>query len=179
MKKSEKIYQELRKKYTDEEIVESFVFNETLTPEEEKEVREEFRKLRLEQLKNMSEADILFGQLMKMKLQLQDYFKQQKYDAQFSFPNQLKRYISLTKRSNKEIAGNLGVHPTTLSRIVNGKENPNVELMYRLEEHSNGEIPAHYWWRLYSRQLEHEIRTDLEKKMKEADKVNNPLHLRA
>ena len=43
MKKSNKIYEELSKKYTDEEIVEGFVFNESLSASEQKEVDEELK----------------------------------------------------------------------------------------------------------------------------------------
>ncbi len=179
MKKSEKIYRELSKKYTDEEIVESFVFNETLDTEEQKKAEEEFRKIRMERLKNMSESDILSANLIKIKLRIKDYFKRSKFEDRFSFSNQLKEYIKITKRSNKEIAENLNIHPTKLSRIINDKENPNIELMYRLEEHSSGELPAFYWWRLYSKELEYKIRTDLEKKLEEAKKVKGALQVRA
>ena len=80
---------------------------------------------------------------------------------------------------DRAIADNLNIHPTKLSRLINGKENPNIELMYRLEEHSGGELPAFYWWRLHAKELEHKIRTDLEKKLEEAKKVKNALHIRA
>ena len=70
-------------------------------------------------------------------------------------------------------------HPTKLSRILNEKENPNIELMYRLGKHSDGELPVHYWWRLFSRQLENKIKTDLEKKLDEASKVKGHLDIRA
>lgn len=179
MKKSEKIYKELSKEYTDEEIVEGFVFNEDLDPEEQRRVDEEFRRIRLERLKNMSETDILAANLIKIKLRIKDYFKRSKFEEKFSFSNQLKEYINITKRSNKEIAENLNIHPTKLSRIINGRENPNIELMYRLEEHSNGELPAFYWWKLFSKELEHKIRTDLEKKLEEAKKVTGALNVRA
>ena len=179
MKKSEKIYKELSKKYTDEEIVESFVFNEDLDPEEQRKVEEEFRRIRMERLKNMSESDILTANLIKIKLRIKDYFKGNKFEEKFSFSNQLKEYIKITKRSNKEIAENLNIHQTKLSRIINGRENPNIELMYRLEEHSSGELPAFYWWRLYSKELEYKIRTDLEKKLEEAKKVKGSLPVRA
>ena len=68
---SEKIYKELSKIYTDEEIVESFVFNDdSLSEKEQREADKEFRELRLERLKNMSESEILFGNLMKLKLKI-------------------------------------------------------------------------------------------------------------
>ena len=104
----------------------------------------------MERLKNMDESDILTANLIKIKLRIKDYFKRSKFEEKFSFSNQLKEYIKITKRSNKEIAENLNIHQTKLSRIINGKENPNIELMYRLEEHSSGELPAFYWWRLYN-----------------------------
>lgn len=179
MNKSDKIYTKLSKKYSDKEIVENFVFNETLDPKEQKKVNEEFRKLRLERLKNMSPAEILVSDLMKMKLLIKEYFKKERFDPAYSFANQLRHYISITNRNNKEIADNLSIHTTKLSRILNNKENPNIELMYRLEEHSNGEIPAYYWWRLYARQLEHLIKTDLEKQLTEAAKVKDSLNLSA
>ena len=48
MSKSEKIYKELSKTYTDEEIVEGFVFNDdSLSKEEQKKVDKEFRELSL------------------------------------------------------------------------------------------------------------------------------------
>ena len=71
---SEKIYNKLREKYTDEEIVESVLFNETLSAEEQKKVDNEFRKLRLESLNNMSVKDILIGNMMQMKLLIKRYF---------------------------------------------------------------------------------------------------------
>lgn len=179
MKKSEKIYKELREKYTDEEIVENFVFNEDLDPAEQKKVDEEFRRIRMERLKNMSEFDILAANLIKIKLRIKDYFKKGRFEEKFSFANQLKEYIKITKRSHKEIAENLNIHQTKLSRIINGRENPNIELMYRLEEHSSGQLPAFYWWKLFSKELEHKIRTDLEKKLEEAKKVKNALEIRA
>jgi len=51
--------------------------------------------------------------------------------------------------------------------------------MYRLEKHSNEELPAHHWWRLYAIESEHVIRTDLQKKIDEGKKVSNVLKISA
>ena len=179
MKTNKEIYQELSKKYSDEELVEGFVFNETLDDKEQKEAEAEFRRLRAERLKNMTPQEILVSKILQMKYLLRDYFKSDKYDPNYSFANQLKRYIEITEKSNKEIAENLDIHPTKLSRILNEKENPNIELMYRLGIHSDGEIPTHYWWRIYSRQYENKIKKDMEKKISEAEKVKGQLNIRA
>lgn len=176
---TEKIYEELRKQYTDEEIVDSVLFNETLSADEQRKVDEDFRRIRLERLNSMTAKDKMIGDMMQMKILLKKYFRQEEYNEQYSFANQLKRYIKLTNRNNKEIAANLDIHPTKLSRIINGRDNPNIELMYRLEKHSDGELPAHYWWRIHSKELEYKIQTDLEKKLDEASKVTGYLEVRA
>ncbi len=179
MKKNKEIYEELSKVYTDEELVEGYLINETLEPEEQKKAVEEFRRLRLERLKSMSEQEILISKVLQMKFLLKSYFQEDNFDPNFSFANQLKAYINITNRSNKEIAENLDIHPTKLSRILNEKENPNIELMYRLGKHSDEEIPAYYWWRIYSKQFENKIKTDLEKKLNETKKVKGQLDIRA
>jgi len=179
MKTNKEIYEELSKKYSEDELVEGFVFNESLGDQEQKEAEEEFRRLRLERLKNMNAQEVLVSKILQMKYLLNAYFKSNKYESKYSFSNQLRSYIDITKKSNKEIAENLDIHPTKLSRVLNEKENPNIELMYRLEVHSDGELPVHYWWRLYSREFEHKIKTDMEKRLTEAGKVKGQLDIRA
>lgn len=58
-KTKEPTYEDLRTELSDEEIVESFVFRSTMTAEERKEADGEFRKLRFEKLKEMSDEQIL------------------------------------------------------------------------------------------------------------------------
>ena len=100
MKKSEKIYKELSKTYTDEEIVESFVFNDdSLSEDEQRKADKEFRELRLERLKNMSESEILFGNLIKLKLRIKNYLLKNKFDEAYNFSNQLKLYSQIIKSS--------------------------------------------------------------------------------
>lgn len=179
MKTNKEIYKELSKKYSDEELIEGYLLNEVLDDKEQKEAEEEFRRLRVQRLKEMSSQEILISEILQMKYLLEAYFKSNKYNSSYSFSNQLRNYIEITKKSNKEIAENLDIHPTKLSRILNGRENPNIELMYRLGIHSDGEIPAHYWWRLYSIQFENKLRTDMEKKLDEEKKVKGQLDIRA
>jgi transcriptional regulator with XRE-family HTH domain len=174
-KVKEPTYEELRKKYSDEEIAESFVFRNTMTAEERELAEEELRKLRFESLKNMSDEQILQSELLRMRLLMKDYFKQSEFIESFSFSSQLKNYISLLKKTQTDFAADLDIHKTKLSRILNDKENPNVELMYRLELHSGNMIPATYWFRLHARKLEQEIKTDKEKRKVEYQRVKNNL----
>jgi phospholipid N-methyltransferase len=70
MQSSEEMYNKLSQKYTDEEIVEGFVFNETLSEEEQREVDSEFRTLRLQQLKNRTPEQQLRSHLMQMQIRI-------------------------------------------------------------------------------------------------------------
>lgn len=178
MKKVEPTYEELRKRLTDEEIVESYVFRSTMREEEQAAAEAELKKLRLEQLKNMSDEQVLQSELMRMKLLLQDYFHQAEYIESYSFENQLKYYIALLKKSRKDFAEDVAIHPTKLSRILSGKEHPNIELMYRLELHSGKMIPAVYWYKLFSKKLEDNIRKNKQKRSEEYKRVKNRLNFR-
>ena len=75
-KPKEPTYEDLSKELSDEEIVESYVFRSTMTADERKQADEEFRKLRFEGLKNMSDEEILQCELMRMKLLMKNYLKQ-------------------------------------------------------------------------------------------------------
>lgn len=177
--KYEKIYEELRKQFSDEEIAEGYVFPEDLSEEERNEIEEEFRLLRLKALKERTEEQRILGELMRMKLLIKDYLNRSGFEEAFSFSNQLEKYIKIIDRSKKDFAEEVDLHPTKLSRLLNDRENPNIELMYRLEKHCGNIIPAIYWWKLYSKKLEEEIKTDEDKRRTERRKVKNSLKFRA
>ncbi|MFK8164975.1 MAG: helix-turn-helix domain-containing protein, partial [Lewinella sp.] len=112
-------------------------------------------------------------------IKLQNYFSQEVYTDQFSFANQLNVYIDITGLKKKDFADNISLHPTKLSRLVKGVDSPNIDLMFRLAIHSNDEIPAFYWWRLYARELEDSIRKDIKRKVEETEKVKSSMKFRA
>jgi len=176
--KKEPTYEKLSQYLTDEEIAESYILRSTLTKKEKAEAEEEFRKLRMERLQAMSDEQVLQSELMRMKLLMKEYFQQNTFLEMFSFANQLKKYITLLKISNAQFAADIDIHKTKLSRLINSKENPNVELMYRLEVHSGKMIPANYWFRLHVRKLEEEIKSNQEKRALEARRVKNELNFK-
>lgn len=160
MKNNEDIYRELSKQFTDQEIVEGYVFPADLEGQEKEAIEAEFRALRLKALKESTEEQRLLSALMRMKLLIKDYLEQGDFEKEFSFAQQLEQYIKLIGRSQKDFSAEIDLHPTKLSRILNGRDNPNNELVYRLEKHCGNVIPAIYWWKLYAKQLEEEIKTD-------------------
>lgn len=158
-----------------EELAESYIFRGTLSGKEKEEADKEFLRLRLQKLKEKSDEQILQGELIRMKLLMQDYFNQNMFDNKYSFANQLKQYITILKKSHTNFASDIDIHKTKLSRLLNSRENPNIELMYRLEMHSDKIIPATYWYKLHSLKLEHEINMNKEKRAEEYKRVKNVL----
>ena len=77
-----------------------------------------------------------------------------------------------------DFANDLNIHKTKLSRILNNRENPNIELMYRLEHHSGQMIPATYWYRLFTKKQEEDIKLNHEKRKLESKKVKNELNFK-
>ncbi len=179
MKNNENIYRELSKQFTDQEIVEGYVFPADLEEQEKEAIEAEFRALRLKALKESTEEQRLLSALMRMKLLIQDYLGRSDFEKEFSFAHQLEQYIKLIGRSQKDFAVEIDLHPTKLSRLLNGRDNPNNELVYRLEKHCGNVIPAIYWWKLYAKQLEDEIKTNERLRIIEWEKVKNNLKFRA
>jgi len=93
----------------------------------------------------------------------------------FSFASQLKRYVDLLKKTHAEVASDLDIHKTKLSRLLNEKENPNIDLLYRLEHHSGGMIPAAYWYKLYAKKREEDIKRNKEERSSAYKRVRNRL----
>jgi len=148
MKKYEKIYKELRKKYTNEEIAESMLIPQDLTEEEKKIADEEIREFRFRILREQTEEQRIYSDLLRFKFQLEDYLNNESYSEERSFGKQLEEYVRILKRTKKKLSEDLDIHYTRLSRIINDREDPNIELIYRLEKHSGSLLPALLWWKL-------------------------------
>ncbi len=179
MKKYEKKYKELRKKYTVEEIAEAMMIPQDLTPEEKEKANEELRAFRFKMLKEQTEDKRIYSDLLRFKYIIEDYIKENIFDEDKTFGKHLEEYIRILKRTKKRLSEDLSIHYTRLSRIINDREEPNIELMYRLEKHSANLIPALYWWKLVTRKQEHIIKQDKKTRKREASKVKNGIQFRA
>ncbi|MCB0580935.1 MAG: hypothetical protein KDD10_16685 [Phaeodactylibacter sp.] len=173
--KYEKIYQKLREKYSDEEIVDSMLIPADLTENEKKELAEEMKAIRMQKLRETTEEDRILSDVVRLRFQIEDYVKKQHFSFQQTFGKYLEEYIRITKKSRREIAEDLSIHYTKLSRIINDKEEPSIELSYRLEKHSGGIIRAELWWKLMVKKQAFIISRDEETRKSEQEKVKNPL----
>jgi plasmid maintenance system antidote protein VapI len=84
-------------------------------------------------------------------------------------------YIEALGRSRKEISKELDLHYTKLSRIINDREEPSIELCYRLEKHSGELINVLNWWQLIKKKEEFILSQNIELKREEQKKVSNSL----
>lgn len=160
MSRYEKIYQKLKEQYTDEEIADSMLIPADLSDEEKEEGNKELRAFRLKLLSDMTEEQRLYSDLLRFRYLLEEYIENRDYDENMDFGVQLEEYIRILKRTKKRMSEDIDVHYTRLSRVINNRETPNIEFIYRLEEHSGGLVPALVWWRLLIKKQEFEISKD-------------------
>lgn len=175
MKKYEKIYNELRKEMNDEEIAESMLIPADMTPEEREKSDEELRAFRMKLLRERTEEQRIVSDLMRLKFQIEDYIKSEDYSSERSFGKVLEEYLLILRRTKKSLSEDLNIHYSRLSRIINDKEDPSRNLIFRLEEHSGKIISALLWWKLVNKKHEYQINSDIENRAKEKLNVKNAI----
>lgn len=173
--KYEVIYNKLKEKYSDEEIADSMLIPADLTEKEKKELSVEMREIRMQKLRETNEQDTILADVMRLRFQIENYLKKGKFSFDKTFGKFLEEYMRVIKKTRRAIAEDLALHYTKLSRIINDKEEPNIELSYRLEKHSGNLISAKLWWKLMIKKHEFIILKDEETKRQEQLKVKNAL----
>jgi len=151
MKKYEKLYNELRKDYSDEEIADSMLIPQDLTEEEKIKADDDLKAFRFKLLEEQTEKQRILSDIMRFRVQLENYVKNQEFREERSFGKSLEEYVRILNQTKKRLSEDLDIHYTRLSRIINDREGPNVELTYRLEKHSGNLISALLWWKLFSK----------------------------
>ena len=179
MGKYEKIYQKLRKTLTDEEIADSMLIPPDLTAEEKNKADAELRALRFKLLNEMTEEQRIYADLLRLRYQIESYLKEDYFDSAKSFGKQLSEYVRILNRTKKKVSEDLNIHYTRFSRILNDREDPNIEFIYRLEKHSGELIPALIWWKLITKKQEFEIKQDKKTRKKEGLNVKDAVKFRA
>ena len=103
MSDKDKLYKKIKEEFSNEEIVERYVFPDDLSKEEREEVEKEFRQIRMKSLKERTESQRILSELMRMKLLIRDYLERFEFEESFSFSSQLKQYIKIINRTHKRI----------------------------------------------------------------------------
>ena len=135
---------------------------------QKKEAAGELALARKNTQEHMKAEDKLVLQLLQLKFQLENYIEGTQYHPEKNFGYFLKEYIDILGIRRKLFAEAISIDETMLSQLINMHRIPPDYISIRLELHSNGIIPADYWFRLAEKEKEHEIKTD--KKLREKEK---------
>ena len=149
-----------------------------LTDSEKSKADSELRTLRLNSLKNISENQKVYADLISLKYSILDYLEIGIFSKNYLFSEFLKKYVSITNTTRRKLAENLGIHETKFSKIINNKENPGLGFLYRIEEHSNSLFPASLLWQLVAKKMLIEIDSNTVEKKKQSKLVKNKLKLK-
>lgn len=169
---NEEYYQKLSLTMSIEEIADSTIIMADLTPEEKTQSEKEIREYRFKRLAAMTEKDHIFAEMVRCSIFIRKYVEDKKtYSPDKTFGYFLKEYITATRIKRRNFAKEIGVHYTKLSRLINDKEEPNIDLCYRLEKHSEDIISTELWWKLVIKKQMHTILQDKERRARERAKV--------
>lgn len=173
--KYDKIYNQLKSQYTDEEIVDDTVISADLTTKEAATLVMEMKAIRMQKLSETTAEEQILADVMRLKFQMETYVKKENFSFEKTFGKYLAEYIRILKKSRKEISTDIALHYTKLSRIINDKETPSIELCYRLEKHAAELIKAELWWNLIIKKQGFILSKDEKTKLREQNKVKNPI----
>ncbi|HVA98756.1 MAG TPA: hypothetical protein VNG53_07675 [Bacteroidia bacterium] len=167
----------LNKKYTSEELAESFVFRNKLTDKEKKESDTLLQKMRKKTQEEMTPEMILSSRLLQLRYRMEDYSKAEEYDKKHSFSYFLREYVKSLDKKNKDFANDIGIKEESLLQLLNSDSEPSDTIMVRLEIHSSKTIPALIWHRLAEKEKEYELANNETIRKNEKKHVKNAVQL--
>lgn len=171
-----KIYKELKKKYTDEEIADAMLIPPDWSEEENRKNQEEFGKLRMQLRAKRTPKEILLGNLLTIKYRIKGTIEKEDFEFAKTSGEFLQQYIKIIGKTQKEVAEDISIHRSRLNRIIKGKEKISKSIAYRLEQHSGDIIPALYWWKLAQKEIEEEMRNETKERAIERKYVKNVVY---
>lgn len=153
-------------KYSEKELVESFVFRNNLSGKEERQVTNDIAAARAK-LKAKGKDHSLRFKLLQLKYQMEDYINRP-FDENYTFGFFLRNYVDILNIKRYQFADEISIDETYLSQIINRHRPPSEEIIIRLELHSRNLINALTWFKLLEKEKENEIDTDKSIREKES-----------
>lgn len=147
-------YKKLLQEYSPKDLAESFVFPVKLSAKQQKSADLQLAEARQKLREKMTDAEKLTGRLMGFKFRMEDYFRAEKPNNEYSFGYFLKLYVELLDIKRRRFAEQIGIDETLLSQLINQRRTPPEYIPIRLELHSNNSIPAEYWFRVIEKDRE-------------------------
>jgi hypothetical protein len=164
-----------QKKLSNKELAESYVFPNVLTGKEKAKADQEFLTLRMQMLGKRTDEQKLYADVLQLKYKLEDYLSSPVYSHKFTFGYFLMEYLRILNKKQVDFAKEIDINMSRLNRILKDTDDPNKQLMYRLEYHSDKLIPALTWWRLMEKSAEFALLNDKKTQKEEYAKVKNKL----
>ena len=156
-------------KYTNKELAQAHVLPHGLTEKQKAEADKQIWEIRKQSLEELDSGKILLSQMMRLKFKMNRYIASNKYDEIYTFSYFLKEYVSSLNMTKNAFSKEISLHNSQLSRLLHNKEEPNKNILIRLEIHSNKSIPAITWFKVLEKQKEVELINDT--KLRESEKV--------
>lgn len=155
-------------RFAPEALTKEFVHPNGLRPAEKAKADAAVLLFRKQQLANQTSEELLFSQLMQLRIRLEMYLDSPDFDSRTSFSYFLAAYLRVLRIRKKDFADDISIHETRLSQLLSEKVEPNEKLMLRLEIHSNNLFPALYWMRLQEKKRMHELTLNKQLRKQEA-----------
>lgn len=153
------------------ELVRSFVLPGKLTKKDRTQADIQLVEARRKLQEKATDRDLLVARLMQLKFQLEDYIRSEQYDPNKNFGSFLKSYLGVINRNARQLASEINVHKTLMSQLITNARIPNESIVVRLELHSNGNIPAHYWFQIMQKDKVHHLQTNKSLRKQERENV--------
>lgn len=177
-KKDRQTIERLVKQYTVEEIADAFMVpRETRSPGEEDTAIATFRAIREREIAARTPEQILEAKILQIKYQILSCIESDAPQDNRSFQHFMHEYIRAQGKKDKEFAEDVGVKPYVLSQYLNGHRNPPGEFLIRLEMHSDGLIPASWWFRLLQKPREAELMQNAVIRERERKHLKNKIEI--
>ncbi|WP_183567757.1 hypothetical protein [Mucilaginibacter sp. SP1R1] len=163
-------------KLSDKELAEAFVFpSKAPVTAKEKQEEDAFFQTRRKQFANRTSQQQIYDKLLQLKFQIEDYISSNQYQDVLNFSYFLSEYVNRQDKKDKDFAAEIDIKPVVLSQYLNNYRTPPEKIVFRLELHSNGMIPAVTWYKLLQKDKEHEIMTNSGARNEESKHIKNKL----
>jgi hypothetical protein len=102
-------YKKSSKEFTPKELADAFVFPVKLSPKQQRVADQKLAEARKRSLEKMTEKERLTGNLMGLKFRMEDYFKSDKLNSEYSFAYflMLANKAVMIRRQRKFVTGGI------------------------------------------------------------------------
>jgi len=151
---------DILKTLKEEELSDSFVLPNDLTPEESSIADKELLQVLEEKRRTFDETKKVHFKTLQFKYLLEDYINNKNTDQVLPLNHFTKMYLETLDEAKKDFANKINLKESTFNRFIKGQvfnHNTIVDIVLKLGNYSNNTIPPITWFRVWEKQLESKI----------------------